>query len=234
MDRVWTQRGVPYRACLISLIFGICPFLIGFVAPDWLWFTDTGENATNIEGSFGLWEICVEDKCSSNDVLGNSQVEDWFLAVVFFQTLALPFYIVALVMAILQNFSPRRWLRTLRIERFRRLLHKDSETPEDLAFVAGFLSFLAIIVFMIMTAETVSKGAYYSWGFAMSFTGASIPVISGVLMCKAHSPSFNPPQQPPEPRVVHTLSPSNSRRTARRAPERNQRTERLPDRRNRT
>ncbi|CAL1529001.1 unnamed protein product [Lymnaea stagnalis] len=216
MDRNWSQRGVPYKACLVSLIVGICPFLIGFVAPDWLWFTRRGENATEVDGSFGLWEMCVDYKCSSNDILGNQVVDDWFLAVVIFQTIALPFYMVALVMAILQNFTPRRWLRTIRVVRLRQLLHKDSETPEDLAFIAGFLSFLAIIVFMIMTADIVSKGAYYSWGFAMSFTGASIPVISGVLMCKAHSPSFGPAPQPAEPRVVHTLSPTASRRPERR------------------
>ncbi|XP_059167123.1 uncharacterized protein LOC131949314 [Physella acuta] len=215
MDRNWSQRRVPYKACLISLIIGVCPFLIGFVAPDWLWFSRR-ENQTDVDGSFGLWEICKDYKCSSNDVLGNDIVEDWFLAVVVFQTLALPFYIISLAMAILQNFTPRRWIRTLHIPTLRHLLHKDSETPEDLAFIAGFLSFLAIIIFMVMTADLVAKGAYYSWGFAMSFTGASIPVIAGVLMCKAHTPTIIPPIHPPEPRVIHTLSHSSSRRTERR------------------
>lgn len=82
--------------------------------------------------------------------------------------------------------------------------------------ILGFLSFLGIIVFMIMTSEEVSKDAYYSWGFAMAFTGATIPVLTGVLMCKTHTPALRQPAEPSEPRVVHTLSSTDSsRRTAR-------------------
>ncbi|XP_005097284.1 uncharacterized protein LOC101857638 isoform X2 [Aplysia californica] len=212
MDRTWSHRGVSYRVCLVSLLVGIWPFLLGFGAPDWLWFKKSGMNGTEMDGTFGLWELCVDNQCSSNPVIGNEVVDDWFIVVVILQTLALPFYILALVLALLQNFTPRSWLQSMRLRRLRLLLHRDSETPEDLAFVAGFLGFVGIIVFMIMTSEEVSHGAYYSWGFAMSFTAASILVITGVIMCKTHSPALPSPTQPSEPRVVHTMAPAAAAR----------------------
>ena len=58
-----------------------------------------------------------------------------------------------------------------------------------------------------MTADVVSQYAYYSWGFAMAFTGASIPVITGLLMCKAHALVHPPPAPRAEPAVVHMLNP---------------------------
>ena len=76
MDRVWTYRGVPYRICLVSLIVGIWPFLLGFGAPDWLWFRRPDENGTEVEGSFGLWQLCLDAKneCYMNAVVGNEVV----------------------------------------------------------------------------------------------------------------------------------------------------------------
>ncbi|BFZ17611.1 hypothetical protein BsWGS_20650 [Bradybaena similaris] len=222
MDSIWSHRGVPYKICIVSLCVGICPFLLGFSAPDWLWFS-IGDNGTEVDGRFGLWELCLNYICTSNPITGNQLVNDWFLTVVICQSLALPFYIVALVLAGLQNFAPRRWLRRLHIQLLRQLLHRDSETPEDLAFISGFLSFLGIIIFMIMTSEEVSRGAYYSWGFAMAFTGATIPVLMGVLMCKTHAPTLPQHSQPSEPRVVHTLSPADNRRPVRRPTQRRDR-----------
>jgi hypothetical protein len=216
MDRIWAHRGIPYKVCIVSLLVGIGPFLLGFAAPDWLWFSHDGDNGTEITARFGLWELCLNYICTSNPLIGNQIVDDWFLTVVICQSLALPFYILSLVLVGLQNFAPRTWLRRLHIQLLRNLLHRDSETPEDLAFISGFLSFLGIIVFMIMTSEEVSRGAFYSWGFAMAFTGATIPVLTGVLMCKTHSPTVRPRSPPAEPRVVHTLSPSESRRPPRR------------------
>ena len=75
MDRVWYHRGVPYKICLISLIIGIWPFLLGFGAPDWLWFSFMDENGTSVDGSFGLWQLCIKNnQCYNNAVTGNEVV----------------------------------------------------------------------------------------------------------------------------------------------------------------
>ncbi|GFO02080.1 hypothetical protein PoB_002858500 [Plakobranchus ocellatus] len=188
-------------------MLGIFPFLLGFSAPDWLFLRIYGKNGTVHERSLGLWEWCESNSCHRNPSVGNEVVEDWFIIVVILQTLALLVYLVSLTMAILQNFAKIRWIRTLRVLKLRELLHRDSETPEDLGFIAGFLSFVGILLFTFMTADVVSHHAYYSWGFAMAFTGASIPVITGVLMCKAHVPVHMPAPQQAEPRVIHMLNP---------------------------
>lgn len=79
MDRVWTNRSIPYKICLVSLLAGICPFLLGFAAPDWLWFTQDGDNGTKIDARFGLWELCLNYICTSNPLTGNQVVEGRFL-----------------------------------------------------------------------------------------------------------------------------------------------------------
>ncbi|KAK3784017.1 hypothetical protein RRG08_025211 [Elysia crispata] len=208
MDRNWSNRSTIYKFCLIMLMVGICPFLMGFSAPDWLFLRVYGKNGTVQERSFGLWEWCEENTCHRNPSVGNEIVEDWFIVVVILQTISLLVYLVSLTMAALQNFARIRWIRTLRVLKLREFLHRDSETPEDLGFLSGFISFAGILLFTIMTADVVSQHAYYSWGFAMAFTGASIPVITGLLMCKAHTLAHIPPSPQAEPTVVHMLNSS--------------------------
>ncbi|GFS17164.1 hypothetical protein ElyMa_006815500 [Elysia marginata] len=210
MDRNWSHRSTIYKFCLVLLIIGIGPFLLGFSAPDWLFLRLYAKNGTVQERSFGLWEWCEGNTCHRNPSVGNEVVEDWFIVVVILQTVSLLVYIVSLSMAALQNFARIRWIRTLRVLKLRELLHRDSETPEDLGFVSGFLSFAGILLFTTMTADIVSQHAYYSWGFAMAFAGASIPVITGLLMCKAHTVAHIPPPPQAEPTVVHMLNPMDN------------------------
>ena len=75
MDRNWSSRNTIYKFCLIMLMVGICPFLMGFSAPDWLFLRLYAKNGTVHERSFGLWEWCEGNSCYRNPSVGNEVVE---------------------------------------------------------------------------------------------------------------------------------------------------------------